>query len=287
MANKMIGWTGLKNMLFSRRIEQELGFEQDLEMVSNFLLAISYFSKELINCNLESITYFNNYEEDEGLSFRIGRYKNDLVSVVIDEVSTKNDDFMYFEDARPIKLMDLFYKENKEDIDKNVHNIKNFDDKVYEGKFNECFNLLKQRGVRGYKRYYTTLLMIYGVDHESGSPEHFLQKEDGYDVKEYNFLKNKKHSKELVMKLINAISDLQSELTEEESEKSISFLAMKNPQEEKYAIIEYKQKSNQVPGEKDTLGVLLEIEQNKNGHSLTKTIKDTFRLLPKWLNYYT
>ncbi len=287
MANKIVGWMGLKNMLFTRRIEKDV-VPQDLELVSNFLLAINSFSKELINCDLESITYFNNYEKDEGISFRIGKYDNDLVSVVIDEVDTRYEDFIFFEDQRSIKLMNKFYKENKEEIDSGINDVRELNNKVYEGIFNTCFNLMRQRGVKGYKKYRSTLLMMYGIDHESGNPEPFLQEESGYDVREYNFLKDKKHSKKLVMNLIESISNLQSELSEEESKKSISFLGMKNPKNDRYAIIEYKQPSPQIPEEKDTLGMLLRIEyDNEYGYPLTQKINKSFKILPEILDSYT
>ena len=290
MSNKMIGWIGLKTSFFSRRLSREISFEKDLDLISTLLLAISDISKELINCHLQSITYFNNIVQDnQGLSFRIGRYTDRLLSVVIDEVSTIKEDFMYFEDTRPLDLMDVFYRENEEMIEEQSYYVNKLEEKTYEGEFSKLYEKISMEEKTGRQKYFTELLMIYGVDYSDGTPYYFLNKETGHDFKEYNLSGQKKNDKELLKGLIDTINTLHSNMYIKEKEKftnAISFLTLKNPEQDKYAIIEYKQKSETVPEKQDTLGILLEVRQDPNGYSLKKTIKDALTFLSENLNKY-
>ncbi|MBN1923565.1 MAG: hypothetical protein JW791_02280 [Nanoarchaeota archaeon] len=287
--NILLGWIGVKDTYFSKRIKSEISFHSGLDLLSTLLQAVSDYSQALIGCNPQSITYFNqeegkDYYNNEGISFKIARLENnDLKSIIIDKITGRTDDFIYFEDTRPLDLMKLFYEENKQLIKDRIFDIYGLTRAAQKGRFKDFFDEMALKEFKGEKNYLTTLLMMYGVRHKETGPDLFMEKELGHDFVDYEFAPGLEEPKIMLMGMINAINDLNKEVTSNGIKSTLSFISMQNAKFEKYLIIQYKTKS-EFKKENDSLGLLLKVRETIDGYPLTKTIRDAEELLPKWHN---
>lgn len=152
MVNKLVGWMGIKNTLMASRYSKELNFNKNDTLLATFLQAISYYSRILTNCNIQSITYLEKGNSFNGLSFRISRHNEDLLSIVVDEVDSENDDFLFFEDMRSSDLMNAFYDENAHIINTRCFDVKPLREATLKGNFGSLYEGLENKGVMGKKK---------------------------------------------------------------------------------------------------------------------------------------
>ncbi|MFA5333640.1 MAG: hypothetical protein WC376_04035 [Candidatus Nanoarchaeia archaeon] len=280
MVNTFAGWMGIKNALLASRESKEMSFKTDTELLSNFLLAVNYYSITLTDCNIQSITYFEKAHEKKGLSFRISEYEG-LTSVVIDEVKSCDEDFLFFEDTRAKDLMNIFYKENKQFIDCEIYNTIPLKNAVFKGGFSKKYEEFEKINWKGDKKYFSSLLKMYGLVNKGGK-QHYFQKNPGefYTIRPHEFSKNDDYCDEQLMNMIKSLSLLESELfMENEIKDSFLFFTMNNDSGKKYLIAEYKKKSEENPLEFDSLGVVVKIVETDMGELLPKKIVEIKEVL--------
>ena len=285
MTNKLIGWMAIKNTLMTYRYSKPMEFNDNAALISSFLQAVNYYSKALTKCDIQSITYFENAEKTKGLSFRLSNYDNDLLSVVIDEVDSKEDDFLFFEDTRSDDLIKIFYEENKRRIDDRFFDIKPLREATMKGEFSKKYEEFEKLAWKGQKNYESLLLKIYGVVYKNDKKNFFQKNENEfYNVRHYKMSDSDNYSEEQLMKLINSLNGLESELfMKNEIKESSFFYTMHNKEGVNYSIAEYKNKSKEKPDEFDSIGVVLKINERANGKPLVEKIKAIQNWLPNKL----
>lgn len=282
--NKMIGWIGIKNYdILASRFKKGFEFENDtnIEVVEKIFPLIR-IANRYDNLKLKTIGFINDLSKDPySISFKIRHFTPDYTSIVIDLISGIQD-FIHYNDPRPIDLISIFINENKNIINSTEIDMTILNRAVKSGEFNQLFKTLINGDNKGFGNFYTTSLIMFGNYLYEGSQEKFL--DEKAEVLQREFFAKNYEMIDPILDMGNLAKKLYSSLFTKIYDY-FTFIAFENQNiRKKYLLIIYNRISWEDSNQIDHLGILLEVKDAIEGFPLSNTIKDSLNYFPKNFN---
>lgn len=298
MGCKLVGWLGIKNSItFAYRAEEKYMSlldrskegGRDLDILGSLFAALPIYTKSLVDCEPQSITFFNDLES-EGLSFKYASHPQNpkLLSIAFEEVKPTVD-FINLKGTAALDLIKLLYEEGKQKLDNFNGYVTYFFEKINEGRFNEMYNKLCSEEYEGNTKYDSKALTIYSYVDKRGTNTSLANTETGSDLEQYCLTAGRFDEEQEKINLFNVITTVRNLYTElfynnKMPDEGISFTTMTN-EENIYVIVEYK-KISKDKNKQDCFGILLRLVEDEKEKELKKIIKDSFMYLEEFLEIY-